>query len=100
MAELARAKGVRTLAGMQRRCSPLYLRLKELIEEGYIGDVVSCHLRLMGTGGTSRTSDRTWMGDAAKGANTMTNILRPRHRRPEHVRRRDQGGIGSREYPG
>ena len=72
MADLARAKGVRTLAGMQRRCSPLYLRLKELIEEGYIGDVVSCHLRLMGTGGTSRTSDRTWMGDAAKGANTMT----------------------------
>ena len=72
MAELARAKGVRTLAGMQRRCSPLYLRIKELIEEGYIGDVVSCHLRLMGTGGTSRTSDRTWMGDAAKGANTMT----------------------------
>ena len=72
MAELAREKGVRTLAGMQRRCSPLYLRVQELVEEGYIGDVVSCHLTVMGTGGTSRTSDRAWMGDAANGANTMS----------------------------
>jgi len=72
MAELARTKGVRTLAGMQRRCSPLYLRLKELVEEGYIGEVVSCHLSQMGTGGSTRTSDRTWMRDVTKGANTMT----------------------------
>ena len=72
MADLARAKGVRTLAGLQRRCSPLYLRLKELIEEGYIGEVVSCHLSQMGTGGSTRTSDRTWMRDVTKGANTMT----------------------------
>ena len=72
MADLAREKGVRTLAGMQRRCSPLYLRVRELVEEGYIGDVVSCHLTVMGTGGTSRTSDRAWMGDAANGANTMS----------------------------
>jgi predicted dehydrogenase len=72
MANLARAKGVRTLVGLQRRCSPIYLRLKELIEEGYIGDVVSCHLSQIGTGGLTRTSDRTWMGDVTKGANTMT----------------------------
>jgi predicted dehydrogenase len=72
MAELARAKGVHTLAGMQRRCSPVYLRLKELIEEGYIGEVVSCHLSQMGTGGSARASDRTWMRDVTKGANTMT----------------------------
>lgn len=72
MADLARARGVRTLAGMQRRCSPLYLRVKELVEEGYISDVVSCHLTVMGTGGTSRTSDRAWMGDVTNGANTMS----------------------------
>jgi predicted dehydrogenase len=72
MAELARAKGVRTLAGMQRRCSPIYLRLKEMIEEGYIGEVVACNLSQMGTGGATRTSDRTWMRDVTKGANTMT----------------------------
>ena len=71
MADLAREKGVRTLAGMQRRCSPLYLRVRELVQEGYIGDVVSCNLSLMGTGGTSRTSDRAWMGDVTNGANTM-----------------------------
>ena len=72
MADLARSKGVHTLVGMQRRCSPLYLYLRELIQGGYIGEVVSCHLSQMGTGGLTRTSDRTWMGDVNNGANTMT----------------------------
>ncbi len=72
MADLARAKGVRTLAGMQRRCSPLYLRVKELVQEGYVGDVLSCNLSVMGSGSASRTSDRAWMGDDANGANTMS----------------------------
>jgi predicted dehydrogenase len=72
MAELARVKGVHTMVGMQRRCSPIYLWLKELIEEGYVGEVVSCHLSQMGTGAQNRTSDRTWQRDVALGANTLT----------------------------
>ena len=72
MADLAREKGVRTLAGMQRRCSPLYMRVKELVDEGYIGDVVACNLAVIGSGSASRTSDRAWMGDDANGANTMS----------------------------
>ena len=72
MADLARAKGLHTMAGMQRRCAPIYLRLKELIEEGYVGEVLSCHMSQMGSGVQTRTSDRTWQRDAALGANTLT----------------------------
>ena len=72
MANLARIKGVQTMAGMQRRCSPIYLYLKELIEGGYVGEVLSCHLSQIGSGVLIRTSDRTWQRDAALGANTLT----------------------------
>ncbi len=41
MADLARAQGVRTLIGLQGRCSPAILRLKELVEEGYVGEVLT-----------------------------------------------------------
>lgn len=72
MAEMARAKGVHAMVGMQRRCAPIYLQLKQLIEEGYVGQVLSCHLNQVGSGVQTRTSDRTWQRDAALGANTLT----------------------------
>ena len=72
MADLARSKGVRTMVGLQRRCSPLYMRLHELIEEGYIGEVLACHLTQIGSGVLSRTSDRTWSRDTRIGVNTLT----------------------------
>ncbi len=72
MAGLAKAKGVHTIAGLQARGAPVYLRLKEMVEEGYAGDVLSCHLRQFGAGGLTRTSDRTWQRDVRLGANTLT----------------------------
>ena len=72
MANLAQAKGVHTMVGLQARCSPVYLRMKELIDEGYVGEVLSCHLSQVGSGGGTRTSDRTWQRDKSLGANTLT----------------------------
>lgn len=72
MADLARTKGVQTMVGMQRRCSPIYLWLKELVEDGYVGEVLSCHLSQIGSGVLSRTSDRTWQRDVTLGANTLS----------------------------
>lgn len=72
MADLAKAKGVQTMVGMQARGAPIYLRLKELVEEGYVGEVVSSQLRQFGAGGLTRTSDRTWQRDVKLGANTLT----------------------------
>ncbi len=71
LAELARANGVRTMVGLQGRCSPALLRLKELVEEGYVGEVLSCHLSSFGAVGLDRTSDRVWAKDRNSGVGTL-----------------------------
>ena len=75
LTELARTKAVHTMVGLQARSSPGYLRLKELVEEGYVGQVLSCSMTQFGggTGGTlQRSSDRRWQADRSQGANTLT----------------------------
>jgi predicted dehydrogenase len=72
MAELARRKGVHTMVGLQGRCSPVFLRLKELIEEGFVGKVLAANLTSFGSGVLSRTSDRTWQRDKVLGATVLT----------------------------
>src|ERR671917_2634517 len=42
LAALARAKGVRTVVGLQARVDPALLYMKELIKAGYVGEVLSC----------------------------------------------------------
>ncbi|PBK78927.1 oxidoreductase [Armillaria solidipes] len=41
LAELAKAKGIRSLVGLQARQSALFRKVKKLVEEGEIGDVLS-----------------------------------------------------------
>lgn len=72
LANLARAKGVHTMVGLQARSSPVYLRLKELVEEGYVGEVLAVNMRQLGSGVLTRTPDRTWQSDKSLGANTLT----------------------------
>ena len=72
MADLARSKGVRTLVGLQARTAPGILYAKELVDTGYVGQVMSCHVSLIREGGLQRTSDRTWQRDDSLGANTLT----------------------------
>jgi predicted dehydrogenase len=72
MADLALRKGVRTMVGLQGRCSPVYLTLKELIEEGYAGEVLAVNMVSFGSGVLERTSDRTWQRDNRLGATTLT----------------------------
>ncbi len=72
LAALARRKNLRTMVGMQRRASPAYLYMRELIEQGYVGQVLAVNMMLMGGGVLTRTSDRTWQRDATLGANTLT----------------------------
>jgi len=63
---------VLTMIGFQGRCHPVFLRLKELVEEGYVGDVLTVSMRQFGGGILSRGSDRIWQADRSKGANTLT----------------------------
>ena len=72
LAALARRKNVRTMVGLQRRASPAYLYMRELIEQGYVGEVLSVNMTLMNSGVLTRTSDRTWQRDVTLGANTLT----------------------------
>ena len=72
MASAARAKGVKTMVGLQERLAPLYLRLKEMVDEGRFGEVLSCMVVWSGSGILERSSDQRWRADDASGANTLT----------------------------
>ena len=72
MADLAVAKGLRNMVGLQSRANPAILYAKELVESGYVGEVMSCHVSRIAEGGLQRLSDRTWQRDKELGANTLT----------------------------
>ena len=72
LAALARAKGVQTACGLQSRVSPALLYMKEQIEAGYVGEVLSCHADCMRDGALERPSSRAWQRDVTLGANPLT----------------------------
>ena len=72
MANLAKSKGVRTMIGLQANGDPTLLRLQELVEEGYAGEVLACNMTMFLPGLLERGLDRAWMADQAKGAHTLS----------------------------
>lgn len=72
LATLARKMNVKTMVGLQRRASPAWMYLRELVQQGYVGQVLSVHMTHMGSGVLTRTADRTWQRDVTLGANTLT----------------------------
>lgn len=73
IAAAAAEKGVRTCVGLQARHSAEYRHLRHLIDDGYVGDVLSCSMSQVGGGGTSeRAPSRLWQRDAAAAANTLS----------------------------
>ena len=72
MAEAARLKGVRTAVGLQARANPAMAHLRNLVANGYVGRVMTCHVRLMREGVLSRVSGRTWQRENDLGAHTLT----------------------------
>ena len=72
LAGLARSSGVQAVAGLQARAAPAILHMKELVEDGYVGEIMSCSMRLVREGVLSRPSGRTWQRDDTLGATTLT----------------------------
>ena len=72
LANLARDRGMQTVVGLQSRVSPALLFVKELLETGYVGEVISCHVTTMRAGALQRHSSDTWQRDITQGANTLT----------------------------
>src|SRR5580700_3770428 len=72
LASLAKARGLVTAVGLQARVNPAMMHMKELVESGYVGEVMAVHVSLMREGVLTRPSHRTWQRDAELGANTLT----------------------------
>jgi len=72
MASLARAKGLTNLVGLQGRADPGNNYLRDLIADGYVGEVLSVSMTQFTGGGLERPLPRTWQGDKSKGAHTMS----------------------------
>ena len=73
MAARARARSVRTIVGLQGRSDPTLNYVRELVNDGYIGDVLACSMVSFGSGATAeRPIARAWSSDRANGANTLT----------------------------
>src|SRR5438105_15526459 len=72
LAALAKAKRLVTAVGLQARVNPAVMHMKELVEAGFVGEVLAIHVSLMREVVLSRPSHRTWQRDAELGANTLT----------------------------
>ncbi len=72
MTDLAHAKGVKTMVGLQERLTPIYLRLKELVDDGYAGEVLSCSMSWYQSGVLDTDPSSWWRADRAAGANVFT----------------------------
>jgi predicted dehydrogenase len=74
LAQTARSKGVRTMVGLQARVSPTICYVRDLVAQGYVGNVLSSSL--IGTGGAwGEKTDvaNAYLADRSNGA-TMLSI--------------------------
>lgn len=74
LTELAKARGVHHIIGLQGRRSPLVNYVRHLVSDGYVGRVLSVTLSITSGqwGGATIAPDRTWTADRANGANLLT----------------------------
>ncbi|HWD25033.1 MAG TPA: Gfo/Idh/MocA family oxidoreductase [Acidimicrobiales bacterium] len=69
---LAKAKGSVTATGLQSRMNPALMYMRDLIADGYLGEVTSCHVSAIREGVLERPSSHSWQGDVTLGANALT----------------------------
>jgi predicted dehydrogenase len=72
MAALARRGSLPTVIGLQGRSDPAILYARDLIESGYIGEVLTATLVTVAPAVLQRGPGRIWQGVRANGANVMT----------------------------
>ncbi len=74
MAALARAKGVRHMVALQARGAPAVLHLRDLLAQGYVGEVLACNMTMFYPGLLQRGRDMAWMADREMGADTLAGV--------------------------
>lgn len=72
MADLARERGLRTAVGLQGRSDPTIRHARDLVAQGYVGEVLTANLSVMTQAVLERGPGRIWQGVRANGANPLT----------------------------
>ena len=72
MTSLAREKAGQHMIGLQGRGEAAVLRIRELLAEGYVGEVLSCNMTMFMPGILERGLDGPWRADREKGAHTLS----------------------------
>jgi predicted dehydrogenase len=72
MAALAAQKGVRTIVGLQARQAPAIEFVRQLLNDGYVGDVLSTTMIGTSVPGDTVVGPNAYMLDRANGANVLT----------------------------
>jgi predicted dehydrogenase len=72
MAALARQRAAKTVVGLQARSDPAILYARDLVREGYIGEVLTASLTTVAQAQLQRGPGRIWQGVRANGANPLT----------------------------
>ena len=74
MAAAARSSGVAAVVGLQGRHDPTLGHARQLVADGWLGDVLSVNVTMIGGGALGHPASEAWMADSANGANTMTIV--------------------------
>ncbi len=72
MAALAEERAVHTAVGLQARSDPTLRYARELVQQGYIGEVLGVRYSSVGQTISERGTGRVWQGIRKNGANTLT----------------------------
>ena len=72
MADLAAERSLYTAVGLQAHSDPTLMYARELIQQGYIGEVLAVDFAYIGKATTRRGSGRIWQSDRRAGANILT----------------------------
>jgi predicted dehydrogenase len=72
MADLAAERSLSTAVGLQAHSDPTLMYARELIRQGYIGEVLAVDFTYIGQATTRRGNGRIWQADRQAGANILT----------------------------
>ncbi len=72
MNDLAKKNNLNTIVGLQARSDPTLMYAKDLVAQGFIGDVMAGSMSVISQAVVERGPGRIWQGERKNGANTMT----------------------------
>jgi predicted dehydrogenase len=72
MDDLAKKNNLASIVGLQARSDPTIMYAKDLVAQGYVGEVLAANMSVISGAVVERGEGRIWQGVRSNGANTMT----------------------------